>query len=258
MLKSSVLHEKLQSFDYYFYKLPSFLQQSEGFVEHFRIWYDILVGMHDVRNNTGVVGSADTLFNLLNIFDQEIDDNGNIINHYLEYVNSLPDSEEGYASDILDKLGSLFGVKRSFEVTYTNQEGLQRRCLHLNNHDFLILIKAQIIKNYCNGTYEQIKRYYESVGLFVYITTSTEPATSNVYLISVTNDAVYTPSEDVQAMFFAGLLTIQSMGITYRHALVSLDKLLIWSKAADDSQDEVLESNGWGDASGENGGTWVV
>lgn len=257
MLQSSVLHSKLKSFDYYVNKLPMFLQQSEGFIEHYRIWYDLLVGEINT-NNTGVVGVGDTLFNLLNIFDQKIDDAGNITNHYLTYLNSLPNSDEGYAADILDKIGSLFGVKRSFEVQYDNVEGTQKKYIYLDNHDFLILIKAQIVKNYCEGTYEQIKSYYESVGLYVYVTTSSEPATSNIYLAYFTGDNEYKPSENVQAMFFAGLLTIESMGIVYRRAFVNLDELLLWSKAADESSEPVLEERGWSNDEVGNGGIWVV
>lgn len=267
MLNVSILNDKLKDFNYYVRKLPMFLQQSEGFIEHYRIWYDMLVGDLETKiNNTGVVGVADTLFNLLNIFDQTIDNNGNIIDNYLKFISDLGEQsraeyedyelDKDYVSDILDKIGSLFGVRRSFELTYTNANGTQRKYVELNNRDFLILIKAQIVKNYCDGTYEQIKQYYESVGLYVYVTTATIPATSDVYLVNFSGSTAYSPSENVQAMFFAGLLTIQSMGIAYRHAYVSLDRILIW--------DGFDNTYGWGEdveVMGQimtDGGQWVL
>ena len=59
----SVLVEKLKSFEYYKNKLPMYLQSSDGFISHFEIWYDLLIG----QNNNGVVNVCDTILNLLNI-----------------------------------------------------------------------------------------------------------------------------------------------------------------------------------------------
>ena len=259
MFETSVLTKELKSFDYYVHKLPMFLQQSCGFIEHFRIWYDLLVGVSD-GGYTGVVGAADTLFALLNIFDLTSNDEGDIVDgnieDYLNVIAMLPDSKvdaEGHstACDTLDKIASLFGLTRSFEVTYLEDNVEHKEVLSLNNAEFLILIKAQIIKNYCNGTYEQIKAYYESVGLYIFVTTASDSATSELYLVKTSQQSEYTQSENVRKMFLSGLLTIQNMGIAYRTAIIDLNNILLWTE-----QTGTIEY-GWGDGN-IVGGQWLV
>lgn len=45
MITESILPEILHSFEYYKNKLPLWLQQTYGFVEHFRIWHNLLTGI---------------------------------------------------------------------------------------------------------------------------------------------------------------------------------------------------------------------
>ena len=255
----SVLNDTLKDFDYYYRKLPKYLRESEGFISHFQIWYDILVGKNDAVNNSGIVGTADTLFALLNIFDQKIDDDGNITNHYLDYLNSLPDSENGTKSDILDKLGLLFGVTRNFSITYTHLYDTYTKELTLNNNDFLILIKAQIIKNYCNGSREQMTEYYYSIGLTVILMTSFIPATAFIYLAKYSETSNYAVSDDVEAMFLAGMLTIRNIGINYYHNLLDMQTLLIWKELPPDND---IDTYGWGNnvntIKDETGGKLVI
>ena len=71
MITQSIIPQKLQDFEYYKSKIPLYLQNSEGFQEHFRIWYDLLVD--------GVVKNADILLNMLLIFDKD----------YLSYLHSI-------------------------------------------------------------------------------------------------------------------------------------------------------------------------
>ena len=239
MIDKSIIPEKLQSFDYYKHKLPLYLQQSYGFLSHFRIWFDLLVG----DNHKGLVGSSDELLNLMNIFDEDYED-------VLIALDSEHVSEEhrlGTTCDILDKLGALFGVSRTFEVTVNGTTSL----LSLDNYEFLILIKTQIIKNYCEGTSEQMNAYYESVGLKMYVQTSTnEIATANLYLVIKEGETSYNYSTNIKKMFLAGLFTIQSAGIKYNHSFLDLDTVLFWDVI------NTEHTNGWGDT--ESGGQWVI
>ena len=102
MINQSIIPQTLREFDYYKNKIPLYLQNSEGFIEHFRIWYDLLV--------SGVGNKSDILLNMLLIFDP----------NYLSYLESIDENiqKDGYVCDILDKLGSIFGVNRYFKVTY--------------------------------------------------------------------------------------------------------------------------------------------
>lgn len=264
-LHTSVLNDKLKSFSYYKYKLPVYLRQSEGFIEHFKIWYDLLVGkikqkynqstneFIEVLNN-GLVSSIDILFNLLNIFD----DNYLVTIEELAYASFTIDNTfnnyKDYVSDILDKLAALFSLQRSFKVEYTNEDNIVvTKQLTLTNDELLKLIKIQIVKNYCDGSYKQLYDVYTIVGLPLLITTSTEAATSNIYLAVRDNMSI---TDNIKDLFFAGLLTIQQMGIAYRYTLLDLDKILFW----DDNvyTDDYETIYGWGNDANNEGGLLII
>lgn len=236
----SVLNDKLRPFSYYEQKLPLYLRNSFGFVEHFRIWYQLLVGEELFASNAQVVSDSlrvsggssiiktiDKLFELLNIFDlncvqahnQSYDSN----EHYLSLLNETPDSDEGKAADILDKIGSLFGLRRQFSLVVDGTEYM----LNLNNRDFLIFIKCTVIKNYFDGTYGELSAFYKSVGLPIFILTDTISAQCNMQLINL-EDSVYSPSEDVKRLFLAGMLTVESAGIQYTYIIHGVQDLAIF------------------------------
>ena len=214
----SFVPDKIKSYEWYYNKLPLYLKNSYGFSEHFRIWYELLVS----GDKKGIVNVGDTLLYLFNIFDE----------NFLQTIANLPDSgategNYGTVSDFLDKLGYLFGVIRNFSVTYKNDNNEDvTEDLSLNNEDFLLLIKAQIIKNYCEGTYEQIKGYYNSAGLDVFLITTEDGASAHVYLAATPDSTKY--SLNVKKMFKSGLMRIESMGITYTEGVRALDWFLTW------------------------------
>lgn len=227
MNTNSIVPDKLKDFDYYKQKLPLYLQNSYGFIEHFRIWYDMYVGTGEYA---GIIHVSDVLLSLLNIFDDD----------YLDYINNMPESNSGTQSDILDKIGNLFGVKRQFSCTYFDNYNYITDELVLNNEEFLILIKGQIIKNYCEGTYEQIEQYYNSTGLKICITTSElSNAESHTYLIT-TDDSDY--SDNIKKMFLAGMLRIESMGIKYIDIYSNFSGLLRWDSGV---VNEVWDAGVW-------------
>ena len=206
ILDKSILLDKLQTFDYYKNKLPLYLQESYGFQEHFRIWYDFL--------KQGVVKNGDIFLNLLLIFDPD----------YFTYVQENIDesiTKESFEFDILDKIGSIFGVTRNFSI---DVDGVTKN-IKLDNGDFLILIKAQIIKNNCDGTREQISQFYDSIGMPIFIKTNVN-AVADEYII--TNLGDITASQNVQDMFKAGLLRIESVGIQYTGNFLNTLGVLVW------------------------------
>ena len=214
----SFVPDKIKSYEWYYNKLPLYLKNSYGFSEHFRIWYELLISV----DKNGIVNVGDTLLYLFNIFDK----------NFLQTIANLPDSgategNYGTVSDFLDKLGYLFGVIRNFSVTYKNDNDEDvTEDLSLNNEDFLLLIKAQIIKNYCEGTYEQIKGYYNSAGLDVFLITTEDGASAHVYLAAPPDSTKY--SLNVEKMFKSGLMRIESMGITYTEGVRVLLSFLTW------------------------------
>lgn len=236
----SILNEELKSFEYYKSKLPMYLQTSYGFIEHFRIWYDLMMSN---AYNKGVIGTSDLLLALIEIFSP------NYINKIRDLPGSGSESEYDYGdvSDFLDKLGKFFGVSRRFSCTYDNEGVLTTEELVLDNLDLLVLIKAQVIKNYCEGTYTQMKSYYEDAGLYVAILTnmSIDYATANLILQEVpeaeATGNIGRYSDNIKKMFKAGLLGIESMGIQYIYSVAPLNAFLIWHQDGD----PVATNNEW-------------
>lgn len=217
-MENSILPEKISKFEYYVSKLPLYLQNCDCFKEHFRIWYEILVGDIENKtiNNKNIKGSGDTLLKLLDIFNDD----------YLNFLNLLGNT----SSDFLDKLGSIFNVQRKFSAKYfdisTGTEKTQSFNLQ-NDKDFLTLIKAQIIKNYSDGSYIQMKEFYDKIGLFVNFETKVSSNTS-VNLFQISSSSI-SYSDNIKQMFLCGLLTIESMGINYNYVILDYDNLGIWN-----------------------------
>ena len=215
LINKPLIPETLQSFEYYKRKLPLYLRQSGNFLEHFRIWYDLLTKT--------IVTNSESLINLLNIFADDYFD----LLEEVEGVGKL-DTE----SDILDKLGNLFGITRTNNITYIDENNNeQNEILTLTNEDFLIVIKARIIQNYCDGTRKTIQSFYDTLGLDDGLTIRmlNNPGGSNAYVMMY---LVYTKEHafsSLDKLFLAGLLNIESMGITYVYSQpIIADKVVMW------------------------------
>lgn len=213
----------LREFRYYERKLPLYLRNDEGFVSHFKLWYDLLMGKGDDDMNVaisefnGISPTSDLLLHLLNIYDPEFLDN---IAQLKDYNNDC---------NLLDKLGNLFGLRRTFSFDYYETATSQtktRTTVSLNDREFLTLIKAQIIRNYCDGTYEQVMQYYADANLQIL------PVYNDVYNASV--DAYLNESEavteNINKLFRGGFLTIEHLGIRYTYTVAAMLNILIWAR----------------------------
>lgn len=218
--------QELLEFEYYVKKCPLYLQNDENFLEHFRIWYDLLAG---TNQENGTVNTSLNILYFMNIFD----------NDYLENINKLKD--DSLKIDILEKLGNLFNVKRNFSVTYTENNQIKNESLNLSDEEFLLLIKSRIIKNYSNGSYQQMREFYDKAGLQIYYK-SEQSGSVNIVLLVSDGTLSYNYTDNVKKMFKAGLLTIQSMGIQYNHTITDYNVLLIWKENDDGS---VIDATGW-------------
>lgn len=236
-MKNSILNDRLKEFDYYVDKLPMYLKSSYGFIEHFRVWYDLLVGRAQPDLYYGIIPASDTILALLNIFDSD----------YMQTLINLPDADvqNGISTnnDMIDKLAALFGVKRTFSVSYRSNETLVTKVLNLTDYELLILIKCQIVQSYCDGTYLQISQFYKDCGLSIICLTSTTPATCNLILQRAADSSI-AYSENIADMFLAGLLRIESMGIEYYQSILDLTSLLFWDSISTWSdEDATIEDN---------------
>lgn len=214
----------IREFRYYERKLPLYLRNDDCFIEHFRLWYELLMGEGDdeqgitVNEFKGVSPTSDLLLHLLNIYDS----------NFLDTISQLKDYNDN--CDILDMLGNLFGLRRTFSLEYYETATSTEKTaatVSLNDKEFLTLIKAQIIRNYCDGTYEQVMQYYNDAGLQIL------PVNNSAYAASV--DAYLNESEDVtqniSMLFKAGYLTIEHLGIHYTYTISKINNILVWADA---------------------------
>lgn len=212
----------IREFKYYERKLPLYLRNDDCFIEHFRLWYELLMGEGDdeqdvmINEFKGVSPTSDLLLHLLNIYDAD----------FLNTVTQLKDYNGN--SNLLDMLGNLFGLRRTFSLEYYETPSSIEKTsatVSLNDNEFLLLIKAQIIRNYCNGTFEQVMRYYADANIQILpVYSDSYNASVDAYL-NQTNDI--TPNID--KLFRGGYLTIEHLGIRYTYTITDLLNVLIWS-----------------------------
>ena len=188
-------------------------------------YYDYNTGAYWIDS---ISSTIDFLFELLNIFDVDCEQShlsGFEANeHYLSMLNMMEDTNDGNSSDILDKIGNLFGLKRAFSVDVGGTEYM----LNLNNKDFLTLIKCTIIRNYFDGSFAELNQYYKDAGLPVFIlTNASNPAQCDVHLIDI-EGSTYEISTNVKRMFLAGLLMVESVGISYTYSIHGIQSAAIF------------------------------
>ena len=203
---------------------------NEPTVEEFRAiypnaYYDYNTGAYWIDS---ISSTIDFLFELLNIFDVDCEQSHlsefEANEHYLSMLNMMEDTNDGNSSDILDKIGNLFGLKRAFSVDVGGTEYM----LNLNNKDFLTLIKCTIIRNYFDGSFAELNQYYKDAGLPVFIlTNASNPAQCDVHLIDI-EGSTYEISTNVKRMFLAGLLMVESVGISYTYSIHGIQSTAIF------------------------------
>lgn len=197
--------DKLKEWEYYEKKIPLYIQNSFGTVEHFKIVFDLLADLDTTE---------DEVINLFDILNED----------YHDLMKKYDNSEAFDEFSFLDNLGKLYGINRTFRVKYTNVEGDEvNKAVHLNNDELLALIKGRILQNNFDGTMESLIDYYNKMG-FKFIIKPSSPAEVLYFFI---DDGSL--SENMKALMESGLLVIKSMGISYYiQSTRELNNLGIW------------------------------
>lgn len=241
----SILPEKLRTFDYYKSKLPMYLQNSYGFQEHFKLLFDVMMGN---KFDSGVVPSAELALNMLDIFDKD-------------YLSKYPE-----ADDVLNKLANIYNVDRNMFVTYeyettidsavTTVTGSER--LTLTNTTLLLLIRAQIIKYHCEGTYEQISSFYLDNKLPIFIETIGRANAAYAINTNIDQDEIFdfdeTTLSQIVKLLSAGYFIIQYMGVQWRVTTYDTAIVLRWSE--EPGLTENVNERWGGVLTSETGGLW--
>lgn len=218
-----LLNEELRKFSYYEKKIPLYLRNDTAFAKHFKIWFDLLVSNESANSTKTIENTLETLLYLLNIFDEKYD----------EFIDTF-EGTENISVDVIDKLGNLFGLRRTFDVKIENTS----KTLTLTNDEFVKYIRATIIKNYFDGSYETLWKYYQRAGLNIVCITS-NPGIAQITLVLTTPDEY---SQNIKDLFDSHSLTLESLGISYNYAGQTAIDILIWDS----------DQRKW------DGGTWSI
>lgn len=202
-----MLVQKLKNFEYYYKKLPLYMRNSYGIKDHFEMIFGMMLQL-DINE--------EAICKCFNLFQD----------NYEEDIIAKYDDINGYSFKFLDMIGSIYGISRNLVVTYgdIHTETITKNVC-LNNHEFYIFIKSKIIQNNYDGSYEQAVKYYKSCGLNIEMFFDLgEPAKCNIYL-DIDQASV---TENIQALFLSGNLTLKSAGIFYDTLMLNFDKAGIW------------------------------
>ncbi len=206
-----MIREDLLEFQYYLNRLSMFMKESYGMQEQFEIFYQQLLQVNN---------EFDYLFDQLDIFNKQ--------------GKELPST---WVSKLIDKIGAIFGCYRKFTIFINNEY----EELNLEDDEFIIYIKCQIVKQNFQGSREELSTIYSTFDdgkvtkglldlLMVYVLYQTQsPLLLNSVQCNIywSNYSQY--SENLRKLFLAGYLTIESMGILYNRITQNIDGLGIFS-----------------------------
>lgn len=204
-----MLIDKLKTWDYYYKKLPLYMRNSYGIKEHFQIIWNVMMQLED---------SQEMILKALDLLQDD----------YISNVIELYDNVNGYDFSFLDIIGSLYGINRSLNVSYTDSTEEVFEKLYLTNKELYMLIKARIVQNNYDGSFEQAKTYYNNIGLPIYMLTGNNPAECDLYL-GYNNNV----TDNIKHLFMANLLTLKSVGIVYNRIQIDIENIGIWSTKYD-------------------------
>lgn len=141
----NVLKEKLLEWNYYFYKIPMYLQESLpsdnpqlGIGGHMKMFFDILV-------NSNEEGSK--ILEAFNITDPD----------YFTNLNLTGVTANGNEFELLDKLAELYGISRNMKVN--------GNLIVLTNEELIKLIEIKIFQINWEGTRDEFIKLYESINI---------------------------------------------------------------------------------------------
>lgn len=203
------LEEKRFTWDYYYNNYPLEFQNDENIIEHFVIFFKIL---------TQQTQSWSDIIKGFELFES----------NYEEYLNSMDKGAVGItSSDLLEKIGTYYGVNKDLTVSY-EEAGVQvTKALHLNRNELLKLILVKVINASYNGTMEETENLYKRINLPIYEVCYTSGGVSipgTAYMYFNTHDM----SENLIDLFKAGELTLKSAGIIYTFQTVNVGVDLVW------------------------------
>ena len=197
-----MIRKDLLDLQYYLDRLSKFMQESYGIDKQVETFQTLLKQINEYY---------DRYFEELNFFK------------YDEY-------EEG--SELLNMIGKVFNCERSFTLPIYDVNNpltiIGYESVDLNNDEYLMYIKTQVIKQNFDGGRETLQKLYST-----YINGQNHPGILEDFYILYTTPAnarceirwnAENPSENLRKLFENGYLTIESMGIMYTRSIENFNK----------------------------------
>lgn len=232
---------------YYINKLSLFIQQDYALVERFKDVFSFLKNYNDTIASVNYAIST-ILTNIFNGDQEPVDD----------YTYS----------DLLDKIAACFNLSRNFDLEYGNNQSAANQFwadvvgsgatppthLSLDNEQLRFLIACKIANNSYDGSMSSTNDLYQ---IFINKFLSKHNAAWHIY-VNTTGNGLCTITLDIQteslstdiklqeyiAMFFAEMIILKSLGITYTLKATELNKTLLWS-SDDDPNITEWDNNYW-------------
>lgn len=221
-LPKYLITERVLKDQWYIDQLTLLLRKSYGIKEQIKLYMDIVRLFNDQELK---------LFGLLGTYDEKTG---------LWLLNLEDLDPTGKSSDLLDKMGAIFGVQRYYEeINGTEEDDDGTKNEALNNTLMWCLIYANIIRNNYDGTYkmanQMYKRLKEISNGVIEITLapdSTNPMTALFYLNTANLNSGNNVStgwstkqiEYLKKLFDQGYFDIKSSGIKYNKQQIAFNK----------------------------------
>lgn len=191
-----MIRQDLVELQYYLNRLSKFMQESYGINEQVETYFSLLDQVNSYYDQ---------------FFDQ------------LDFMNI--NSSINPEGEMLDHIGAIFGCRRSFTIPIYSADDPYEiedyEHVDLNNDEYLIFIKTQVIKQNFDGTRGTLQKIYATYIddeitsehlidlIFLYIMDPENPLHCHIYW------DIDDPSENLKILFENGYLTIESLGIVY-------------------------------------------
>ena len=252
-----IAKKELLELEYYLQRMSLFMNESHGFEDRMRIFWNILTSIDTFYNKLF------EYYDILNVVNPDKD----YYTYYLKDADNVSSKTKGAIKDgngnyfvpieMLDKVGAIFNCTRNITIKCsaldengnyintsptTEDDLISKKFVTLNNKEFLTYIKMQIRKQYFNGSREELAALYgaenstnaDEINLY-YVTQYNLTEQQNVDSATVTiywsngASAVFTPT--MRYLFLNGLLTIESLGISYQRTIQNIDNLSMFDDA---------------------------
>ena len=183
------------TWDWYQHNTPLYLQNSNGFLSHFSLWYRNLAGDTD----TGLSPTANIILNSLAFNDPDVMSEASV-----------------YNDDLVEKVLKLYGFDPTIMISYYDNNQWYSKQITINKNEQILLIRAQSMVRNWDGSTKQYFEIAKALGLQVGIL-----PVGNLARVVLVQDNSHRYTQNVVDMFLGRLLLPNPIGGEYKYEFVN-------------------------------------